>query len=88
MKARDENLPLETGRFVVVYSDPITRRKPEGFAQLVDLVAIEGNGFERWNVRFVREEESPVLRLVHESDALILRYPAGTFTSGRDPHAN
>ena len=48
------------GDYVVIYEDPMTRKKPEGRAQLVEHIATHGGTpvLQRWLVRFPNEHQT------------------------------
>lgn len=61
---------LQRGDKVRVYSDPFTRRHPEGVARLIGRCGtpVERDGYEDWRVRFVGNGEPIVTRLIHPDD--------------------
>lgn len=63
--------PLETGRFCVVYADPVSRKSTEGVVELVGLGQLgDKAGYEKWRVKFVNGGY-PCLRWVHQFDLIL-----------------
>jgi hypothetical protein len=54
---------LRKGQVVMVYEDPVTETRPEGKAQLLDLIEKYTDGIEHWWVQFLDDDfHNPVER--------------------------
>jgi hypothetical protein len=49
---------LEKGKIITVYEDPLTEKRPEGMARLIEQIGVKThhNGLEYWAVEFISDE--------------------------------
>jgi len=69
-------LRLEKDRIVEVYIDPLTRKRSEGKARLVERIGLredlEKEGLENWRVVFLNDESQAIVdQLVFSGDVFL-----------------